>query len=373
METYRLKSRVLCGDTEYTIQTANDADLSAVTSTVIVNGVPVETVRSQHPSQVDSEEVLNLVKLRHGEAKRELEQLLDAYEKALAGGDPERLVALGVAFYYKGLHHDAAQLLTEAIEADADQHKAFNFLGLTLSALGRPADASRAAMEAVRLRPGFADYRNNLGLTHMATGACSRAVREFEEAINLNMYYADAYLNLGLALLLNAIRKEDSDLFEGVISKTREHFERSRLIQRDYETSTFHKGMEALGNGDLETAYDLICRVRDDHVENHRRQYSDFYLKSVLSFSGTSSETLNDRINFLRSEIAKNPHYVDLIAELGHCHLQKARLSWSQGLEQYRIALDKNPSLARSRRVLEEAERVYSAMSAALGRIGQEK
>lgn len=373
METYRLKSRVTCGDNEYVIQTTNDADLSAVTSTVIVNGVPKETLRSQHPAQVDSEEILNLVKLRHGEVKHEFEQLLDAYEKALADGEPAHLVALGIAFYYKGLHHEAVQLLSQAIEADADQHKAFNFLGLTLTALGRPADAVRAAMEAVRLRPGFADYRNNLGVTHMAAGACSRAVRDFEEAINLNMYYAEAYLNLGLALLLNALTRENSELFEGVVSRTTEHFNRSRLILPDYETPAFNEGMKALEDGDLQTAYDLIRRVRDDYAENHRRQYSDFYLKSVLTFSGASQETLNDRINFLRSEIAKNPHYVDLIVELGHCHLQKARLAWNQGLEQYRIALDKNPSLSRSRRVLDEAERVYGEISAALGRIGQEK
>lgn len=363
----------MCGENEYIIQTSNDADLSAVTSTVVVNGVPTETLRSQHPSEVDSEEVLNLVKLRHGEVKKEFELLLDAYEKALADGDPERLVALGVAFYYKGLYHEAAQLLTQAIEADADQHKAFNFLGLTLTALGRPADAARAAMEAVRLRPGFADYRNNLGLTHMAAQACNRAVREFEEAIRLNMYYAEAYLNLGLALLLDSIRNEGNADIQNVISRAAENFDRARLIRREYETSTFHKGMEALRNGELDSALNLMSRVRDDHAENYRRQYSDFYLKSVLTFSGASQETLNDRINFLRNEIAKNPHYVDLIVELGHCHLQKARLSWNQGLEQYRIALEKNPSLTRSRRVLDEAERVYGEISAALGRIGHEK
>ncbi len=373
METYRLKSRVVCGDNEYIIQTTNDSDLSAVTSTVIVNGVPTETLRSQHPYEVNSEEVLSLVKLRHGEIKREFEQLLDAYESALADADPERLVALGVAFYYKGLYHEAAHLFTQAIDSGGEQHKALNFLGLALRALSRPAEAARAAAEAVRMRPGFADYRNNLGLAYLGAGSCSRAVREFQEAISLNMYYAEAYLNLGLALLLNAIRREDSDLFEGVISRVSEHFDRSRLIRPEYETSTFHKGVEALRGGEFEVAYDLISRVRDDHAEHYRRQYSDFYLKAVLTFSAAGSETLNDRINFLRSEIAKNPHYVDLIVELGNCYLQKARLSWSQGLEQYRIALDKNPSLSRSRRVLDEAERVFSDISAALGRIGQEK
>lgn len=371
METYRLKSRLVGSNREYVIQTTNDADLAAVTSTVIVNGVPTETIRAVHPTEIGSEEVLSLVKSRHGEVKKEFEGLLSAFEETIAGADCEKLTRLGIAFFHKRLFAEAQELFGRALQEDRNQHKVHNYLGQTLSALGRGEEAAEAASQAVTLRPTFADYRNNLGLAWVAAGKYAKAAAEFSEATKINMYYAEAYFNLGLVLVRNALEKSDARLFDGVLSRAAEQFNRARLIQAEFDSAGFREGLRALEASDLNTAHRLMEQLQAERTESHRQQYSQYYMNSALSVDFGSEEALNERIAFLRAEIQKNPTYVDLVTELGRCFLQKARWAWSQGIEQYRTAIEKNPSLDKSLTMIDQAERVNEVIGEFLDMLGQ--
>ena len=210
METYRLKSRLVENNKEYVIQTSNDTNLSTVSSVIYINGEEAETIRCPLPMEVSSEEILSLVKLRHGEMKRELESLLEAYRRVLGGSDPQKMYHLGTAFFYKQFYLESRQLFMAATKADSQFHQAFNYLGLAESALGHHEEAVRACRIAVEKRPGYADYRNNLGEALLSTSACKPAIDEFEEAIRINLYYGDAHFNLGLALILNGLEQQDT-------------------------------------------------------------------------------------------------------------------------------------------------------------------
>jgi tetratricopeptide (TPR) repeat protein len=371
METYRLKSKLVENNKEYIIQTSSDSDPCRVSTTVYVDGQPVELVQSPHPAEVSSEELLSLVKIKHGEMKKEIETLLEAYRTITTEGDARKLYHLGMAFFYKKLHDEAGTLFEKAVRYDSQMHQAYNQLGMTYLALGQVPEAVQAAEAAVKARPGFADYRNNLGEALLAGRSFKRAVIELEEAIRINLYYADAYFNLGLTLLQNALGGEDTSLFESVLTKSTDYFKRAALIHPEYDCDTYRQGMQAISKSQLQRANDLFMSVQRQKKEQHRREFTTFYMRFVMYPEWVSEEAVVERIAFLQAEIDKNPSYVDLYSELGRCYFEQARLQWRKGVEQYQRVVDMNPSLGKVAGDLSEAAKQYEAICGILSQIAQ--
>ena len=371
METYRLKSKLFENNKEYVIQTNNDANLGAILSTVYVNGQVTEKVKCPHPQEINPEEVLSLVKLTHQEQKREVEILLDAYHKALAGGNAEMLYHLGTSFFYKRLYDEARQLFQAAVTLNRDHHQAFNYLGMTQLALNMVAEAIESCSAAVEKRPAYADYRNNLGEALLADNSCRRAIRELEEAVRINLYYADAYFNLGLAFVSEALNVEESVSRADLPAKAADYFKKASLIYPDYEAALLEEAMSALQRSDLKNAFPLFLKVRGAKKEGHRSEFAAFYMKFVMYPEWVSEEVIGDRIRFLEVEIEKNPTYVDLHKELARCFLEYAKLSWQKGLQQYKKTLEINPSLTRVQHCLDKVKQEYENIGNVLSDIAE--
>ncbi|MCK4462355.1 MAG: tetratricopeptide repeat protein [candidate division Zixibacteria bacterium] len=366
-----MKSKLVENNKEYVIQTSSDSDPCRVSTTVYVDGHAIELVQSPHPAEVSSEELLSLVKIKHGEMKKEIETLLEAFRTISTEGDPRKLYHLGMAFFYKKLYDEAGTLFEKAVRYDSHMHQAYNQLGMTYLALGQAPEAVQAAEAAVKARPGFADYRNNLGEILMAARSFKRAVIELEEAIRINLYYADAYFNLGLALLQNALGGEDTNLFQSVLTKSTDYFKRAALIQPEYDCDSYRQGMQAISKSQLERANDLLMSVQQQKKEQHRREFTTFYMRFVMYPEWVSEEAIAERIAFLQAEVDKNPSYVDLYSELGRCYFEQARLFWRKGVEQYQRVVDMNPSLGKVAGDLSEATKQYEAICGLLSQIAQ--
>jgi len=369
METYRLKSKLVENDKEFVIQTDNDANMGSILSTVYVDGQVTDRVICPHPQEINAEEVLSLVKLTHQEQKREIEVLLDGYHKALAGGDGEMMYHLGTAFFYKRLYNEARELFQAAVTLNREHDQAFNFLGMTQLALNMVDDAIESCRIAVEKRPTYADYRNNLGEALLANNSCSQAIRELEEAIRINMYYGDAYFNLGLAYILEALNSEGNVTRADLPAKVTDCFKKASLIYPEYNATLFEQGMSSLHASDFRQAFSLFLQVREAKKEKHRREFASFYIRFVMYPDWVSEDVILDRIRFLREEIKKNPTYVDLYTELGHCLLEHAKINWKEGLQQYKKALEINPSLPRVPYWLEGTEQVYENIRSVLSNI----
>ncbi len=371
METYRVSSKVRDNNREYLIQTSNDSHLGAVATSVFVNGEPKETVNCPHPSEISPQEILSLVKVAHGEKKKEIETLLQAYRKALDSGSQEMLYHLGTAFYYKGFLDEALELFSTAVRLNSDFHEALNHLGLSELWAGRVDSAIKSLERAVALRPGFADYRNNLGEALLANNATKRAILEFEQAIGINMYYADAYLNIGLARISQELSFPDQARIQETMARIADSFRKASLIYTGYATPQFEEGLTALTQADLSRALAIFRRIREGKKENHRREFSSFFMKFAAFPEMVSEKVVADRIEFLKGEISKNPNYVDLHTDLGHCYLEQARTSWQRAIEQFNSSAEINPSLGKVRVTLDVAEETYKNISQALSRISE--
>jgi tetratricopeptide (TPR) repeat protein len=366
METYRLTSKLNDNEREYLIQTTNDGNLGSVLTTVVIDGVPAETVTSPHPSDINPEEVLSFVKMTHGEKKDEVERLLKALRAAISSHDVQKMFHLGTAFLYKGFYHEARELFVNCINLNHTHHQAYNFLSTTQLALGRFDEAESAAHTAVQERPGYADYRNNYAEALLANNKIKEAIRQLDRAIEINMYYSDAYFNQGLAHLLAAVNIPEKERPSGAVRKIADFFHRASLTYANFQSENYDAGMRALRNGDLVNALSVFTKIREEKKDRHRSEFASFYMKFVLYPEWVSEKAVSDRISFLKSELEKNPSYVDLHAELSQCYLEQARLAWRDGIEQLRLTSEINPSLNKIAAAKEQCEQVYSYISRAL-------
>ncbi len=370
METYRISSRLKDKDREYLIQTTNDAARAAVSTTVYVDGVQGESESCAHPGEIGPQEILSLVKMAHGEKKKEIENLLAAYREVMDRGHPDQMYQLGTAFLYKCFFHEAAELFSAVTTLSPDHHQAFNNLGVARLALAQVDAAIKAAQSAVTLRPGFADYRNNLGEVYLAAEDFDAAQEEFEQAININMYYAEAYFNLGLTYIVRCLRENDRRQTSSNISRAASSLHKSTLIHTEYKNAPeYDEGIKALNSSDFGRALMLLKGIREARRERHRQEFSSFYMRFFLRPEWVNEKAVEDRINFLLGEIEKNPSYVDLQSELAQCYLEQARLCWQKSVERYKKALEMNPSLASVSAALEESEDLYARMNGAISRI----
>ncbi len=369
METYRLNSKLVENNKEYIIQTANDVSLGLVATEVYVDGVLTDTVQFPHPERIKPEEIMSLVQNTHGDKKQEIETMLCTIKSTLDSAKPDTICHLALAFYFKHFYGEAKNLLSQVLVLDEEFHEAYNFLGLTELALGNIDAALHACQKAIELKPEYADYRNNLGEVFLASGKYNNATKEFSRAIEINLYYGDAYFNFGLTLLMNAIAKQDTKLFPDFMSKAYDYFTKSAIINSDYQSADFEKGLTVLKEQKINESFQLMKRVRENLKEQNRNKSAAYYMKYVIHPNWITEEVVLERIMFLENEVEKNPTYVDLYAELGRCYLSHARMSWQKGIEQYQKTLSINASLTHIKEHIKEAEHVYDAIDHVMKKI----
>jgi tetratricopeptide (TPR) repeat protein len=366
MESYRLDSKIIEDDKEYLIQTVNDSRDGVIKTTLFMNGEALDSSVLPHAEVISDNDLLNLVKSTHVEKKSELEYLLQSFKEVISGGQPEMLYHLGTALFYKRMYSHARELFLAALKQKPDYHEASFFLSQAELAAGHIDAAIKAGLRAAELRSQFADYRNVLGEAYLAAGSCKRAAIEFEEAIKLNIYYADAYFNLALAYILNAINKEDFEMYPDLANRTLDVLKKAILINPSYKTATYDEAIAAFTAGQQKRAFALLKGVRDEKKELYRQEKASHFNRFLLYTDWISYNSIAERISRLEREIEKNPGYVDLYNELAICHLHQAKFGWKKGIDYFRKTLEINPDLAKARRSLEIAEEHFLRLSDAL-------
>ena len=371
METYRLNSKLVENNKEYIIQTTNDISLGLVETEVYVDGILADSYKVPHPEHIKPEEVMSLVQNTHGNKKQEIETLLKAVPQILDTANPTSIMHLGLAFFHKRFYAEAKVLLKQVIAIDSKCHEAFNHLGQVELALGESESALSVSQIAVDIKPEYPDYRNNFGEALLASKMYKNAIMEFQRAIDINLYYSDAYFNYGLTLLMNALDQKDTDLFKNFMTKSHEYFTKASIINPEYNTAEFEKGLIAIKKQNIQDAFSLLKRVRENHKEYQRQKSASYYMKHALHPNWITEKAIVERIRFLQNEIDKNPSYVDLYAELSRCYLSQAQIIWKKGVEYYQRTLDLNPSFSKTKNNLVTAKTVQEELDHAMEKISE--
>lgn len=366
MESYRLDSRIVEDDKEFLIQTVNDTREGIIKTSLFANGELLDSSIMPHSEEMGEPEILELIKATHGEKKSELEYLLKSFKEVIAQGRPEMMFHLGTALYYKRMYTQARQLFQSAVKLKHDYHEAFYYLAQAETALGHVEPAIKAGVRAVELRPNFADYRNALGEAYLAAGSCKRALIEFDEAIRQNIYYADAYFNLALTYILNAVTKEDFNLYADLAGKTSDLLKKAVLIYPGYKSAPYDEAIASLNNKELKRAYMLLKGAREAKKEQLRRERSSYFHRFLIYTDWIAESNLADRIKLLENEINRNPGYVDLYYDLGICYLHQARFNWQKSTDYFKKTLEINPKLLKAQRSLDLCQDYYLKLSDAI-------
>jgi len=362
MEVYRLSSRLRENEREYLIQTSNDAVEGIVSTTVFVNGLRTDSFSCPHPAGLSPEQMMSLVKQAHGDRKKELETLLRACQNVSADGNADEMYRLGIAFFYRRLYHEAEDILTGLTHLDRGHHQGFSLLAQSCLALGESKEAVNAAIEAVRLRPGYADYRNNLGEALLANGAVAEAVAELEAAISINMYYGEAYFNLALARTLEAADCREAHRRRQLDRRIGELLRKAALILPEFEShADYRDGLTALAAFDYARALGLLKRVRESRKEVKRQEFVTANRRLVTHQDSWTADAIIDQIRLLEAQLVRHPNYLDLQTELARCQFERATHIWWSAVNTCRRILDAHPDVPNVRRALERAQAVPAA------------
>jgi len=369
METFRINSKLKENDKEILIQTANNPSEGTISSSIYIDGVLTELFMLPHPIEEDPDRIMSLVKETHGIRREELEALLAAYRNAMSSSDAKLICKLGQALYYKRLFAEAKELLRSAVTLDPEFHAARQALAKVELELGNVKGAMEHASQAANQCPKYADYRNTLGEIFMMNGEFVKAVTEFQDAVKINLYYAEAYFNLGLAILKSVKGNPHEHSAPNLLGRSRDAFKKAAMVDAEYAVSPFEQGIKALESTQLNKALEHFETVSKRVKEKQRSDQSNYFMRFVIMRDSAADESIEARIKYLEKEIAKNPSYVDLHAELAQCYLEQARKNWRKGIEQYRKTLELNPGFGSARRCLEEAERQHGELCNSLERI----
>lgn len=364
MDNYRLSTRINTGSREYLLQTVNDPDKKCIQTSIFSDGELLQTVEDDLASGMIESELRDLIKSTHKERQEEFEFLFARLKDAFESNDVDQINYLGVALTYKRLYGEAESLFRRAVEIDPNAHESLSYLGQILLLRKNYKEAAEVFGRCVELRPKFADYRNNLGEAFLALESCKRAMIEFDEAISLNLYYGDAYFNKALVYILNAVLREDFKLFSEYSQKTIEMLERASVICPDYKNEHYMEGRALLERGELEPAYGRLLACRDQKRRLRFRDFSNVYMKFLLSADRLDEKTLTQRIKRLKEEISRNPHYPDLHYDLAVSYTLLGRFIHSKAVEEYRHALKLNPDFERAKKNLKLAENEFKGFDA---------
>ncbi len=124
---------------------------------------------------------------------------------------------------------DSGSLWAHALEADPNNYRAHNALGVLAADRGDSAGALRHFEAAASLEPGYADAQNNLGLAFANAGRFDEAIARYRSAIDLKPEFAEPHANLGMALLstdhpADAVRElSDALRLNGTLKDGRSH------------------------------------------------------------------------------------------------------------------------------------------------------
>jgi type IV pilus assembly protein PilF len=95
---------------------------------------------------------------------------------------------LGAGYYERGQMDVAIAELTEALQLDPNNAKAYNILGLVYAVLGQNEKAEQNFRQALALAPNDSDIRHNWGWYLCTHGRAREAIPEFEQAIRNPLY-----------------------------------------------------------------------------------------------------------------------------------------------------------------------------------------
>lgn len=342
---------------KYLFQTTfNEIDRSVVSS-LFNEGRLLDMRSAPIPDHVSEEGVVEHIMKIHEEILEGYEILLKLAESGKNSGRLELNIKLGSALLAKKLYDEAIELL-DSTPGDSDGESAINLLrGKLYIAKEMPEKAELELKNAVKLSPDYPDIRNLLGETYLKLRKPTAAIEQFKMATTLNVYYDRAFYNLGLGYILNGIVREDFELAKDIQRLCRESFDKAVSLNPGYAGDDFQAGLENLGEGNLEEAYNRLSGIPPRKTAHAKfDNLLEIYLRCVFGERGINEKTILSYIEKIENLLTTNPGYADLQNELGMAYTLMGKIMGDKAMDHFKMALDINPNFKKAIKNLKLSE-----------------
>lgn len=141
--------------------------------------------------------------------------------KAVLRTQPRHIGALnllGITLTRLGKHAEAETYLRRALAERADSDATLYNYGLVLKALNRPVEALERFSQALRINPSIAETWNNRGTVLNDLQRYEDAIADFDRATRLDPRYAEAFCNKGKSLAFLKRFPEATSAFDNALA-----------------------------------------------------------------------------------------------------------------------------------------------------------
>ena len=169
---------------------------------------------------------------------------------------------LGLALEAAGRPEEAIRSYLQAVRIDPDYAEVYNNLGVAYADKMMLPEAVRFYNSALRINPAFDRAHHNMGLALARLGKLNEAVLHFYEAVRISPYYANARLNLGIALAKT-----------GGLDEAESHLAKAVQIKPDFAEAYYSLGLVQARLGNLEQAvqsFSAALRIKPDYSAAQR-------------------------------------------------------------------------------------------------------
>ncbi|MCP4581249.1 MAG: tetratricopeptide repeat protein [candidate division Zixibacteria bacterium] len=342
MDQLTLTSKLRGMGKEFFLQSSGDPSLGKGSCVLFEGGNPVDVIDFKLPE--NPKKAAGVIEEYHKIRLDRFNRLSGIFAELTDETDSSILEKLAISLIEQKLFDEAAQILERAVKQTAHNSRLLNCLGLTYMEIEEFEKAQNFFLKVIELNPEYPDYHNNLGKSLLKQGKCFQAYQSFEKAIQLNVYFAEAYYNMAMAVILNGIKKEDYNLAQNLEDNATNLLAKSVGFDPSFKNEHLQKGLDALENKDLETAFVELSKGFNATTDGKfpKKTYN-FHLEYLFQNDLLGEKSVIRHINRLNKDLENHPNYPDLYNELGMAYTVLAQFHSDRAIEAFQKALQLNP------------------------------
>lgn len=357
-----LNSDLRVGKKKLHIQTSFNEETRIAITEIFEGGRIVDRRESVFDADISESRFQKEVKQFHGLVISDLELLFFVARQVRASKSISSITKLGKLFLQKGFYKEAIEQFLFVQKLETNSRCCYNELGQAYFASGDYAAAMENFLQAIEMNPNYPDLYLYLARAYWKLEKYSLAIIQLNKAIQLNKEYHIAYYTLGLYLAESTITSpRDKDLLPPIERlKEAEHYLRQAVnLSADYNKQLIESGFEKLANRenveaaitDFEDALQKTATQSSKIVAD-----SEFYLKFLFAGLDHDTKALDHYIRTLERSVSQHSDYPDLHHSLGIAYLIKGWHLFVNSMDEFREAVELNPSFEKARKNLKLLE-----------------
>lgn len=185
--------------------------------------------------------------------------------------DIQHILDIAIYHHLAGRLPDAERFYKKVLQANPDQPKALQLLGVIAHQVGKNDVAIDLISKALTINPDYDEAHNNIGNVYLELGRLDEAINSYHRCLRANPRYVKAYNNLGTAL---------QEL--GKLDYAIDNYHQALSIKPEYGEAQNNLGMALLAKGKYEDAFSSLQKALEIIPENSVVHSSLIFIQDLI-------------------------------------------------------------------------------------------